>query len=96
MTAEEVRAVLAGHLDELAEMGVTSLRIFGSVARGEARPDSDVDMLVDLDREMGLLEFIGIKQNLEDVLGCPVDLAEEEAMEPRVREWVLREAVRAT
>ncbi|MBI2298107.1 MAG: nucleotidyltransferase family protein [Armatimonadetes bacterium] len=77
-------------------MGVTSLRIFGSVARGEARPDSDVDMLVDLDPGMSLLEFIGVKQFLEDVLGCEVDLAEEEAMKPRVRDRVLREAVSAT
>ena len=53
-------------------------------------------MLVDLDREVDLIEFIGIKQYLEDALGCSVDLAEVEAMKPRVRDWVLREAVSAT
>jgi len=95
MTVDEVRESLAEHRDELAAMGVGGLSIFGSVARGDAGPESDLDLLVDLTRTMGLLEFIGIKHFLEDLLGCAVDLVMPDALKPRVREAVMAEAVRA-
>ena len=95
MTVDELRAKLAPHRDELAAMGVRSLSVFGSTARGEATAESDVDMLVDLDPGLGLLEFIGVKHYLEDLLERPVDLVETEALRPDMRAEVLREALRA-
>jgi hypothetical protein len=67
--------------------------VFGSAARGEDTDSSDLDMLVELEEDVGLLEFIGLKQELEEVLGRPVDLVEYDALKPRVRERVLAEQV---
>jgi predicted nucleotidyltransferase len=97
MTVDEVRAVLTEHRDELAGLGVLSLSVFGSVARGEAKPGSDVDLLVELDpqRRISLFDFVHIKGELEDMLGCEVDLVERHMVRERWRERVLAEAVRA-
>lgn len=67
--------------------------MFGSVARGEARADSDVDFLVDLEPGRSLLDRVALIQDLEDLLGCRVDVATEKGLKDRVRERVLREAV---
>lgn len=95
MTVDEVRAILAEHREDLAAMGVLSLRVFGSVARGEAGPGSDVDLLIELSRRMGLFGFFAIQERLEGMLGCRVDLVQADGLKPRVRERVLREAVLA-
>jgi len=76
-------------------MGVASLAVFGSVARGEAGPASDVDLLVELNRRMGLFGFFAIQERLEEVLGCRVDLVMADGMKQQVRQRVLQEAVRA-
>lgn len=76
-----------------AEHGAKYVRLFGSVARGEARPDSDVDLLVQLETGRSLLDLIAIKQDLEDLLGCKVDVVTEAALSPYIREHVLREAL---
>ena len=73
-----------------------SLEIFGSVARGEAGPDSDVDLLVDFDHPIGLFHFFRVQRALEQFLGCHVDLVMRDAIKPQLRERILREAVRAT
>lgn len=93
MRRDEAVKLLAEHRDELAELGVTSLALFGSVARDEARPDSDVDLLVEVRRPMGLFEFIGIKQRLEEIFGRSVDLIMRTALKPRLRDGALREAI---
>lgn len=97
MTLEQVQAILAEHRAELAELGVLSLSVFGSVARGEAGPGSDVDLLVELDphKRISLLGFAHIKGELEDMLGVTVDLVEPVALRPRWRDQVLAESVRA-
>ena len=95
MTVDELRAALAEHQDSLRALGVRSLAVFGSTARGEADDSSDVDLLVELDRRMDLLDYIGIQHYLEDLLGRKVDLVMAEALRPAVRAAVLREAVRA-
>jgi len=95
MTVDELRARLADHHDALHALGVRSLAVFGSTARGEADDSSDVDLLVELDRRMDLLDYIGIQHYLEDLLGRNVDLVMAEALRPAVRDAVLREAVRA-
>ena len=96
MTRSEVLDLLAEHRDELASMGVKSLSLFGSVARDEAGPDSDVDLLVDIRRPMGFFEYYGIKQYLEKLLGRPVDLVTQQALKHQLRDQILREAVRTT
>jgi len=92
-----VQAVLAAHRAELTELGVRSLYVFGSTARGEAGPDSDVDLLVDLDpsKRISLLGFAHIKGEIEDMLGCAVDLVEAHVLRDQWRDRVLGEAVRA-
>ena len=95
MTVEEIRAKLAPHREELTAMGVGSLAVFGSIARGEAREDSDVDLLVELNRSMGLFEYAGIQVRLEEILGCEVDLVDRRGLKPYVRKSVLAEAVDA-
>jgi predicted nucleotidyltransferase len=73
--------------------GAHNVRVFGSLARGQAGPDSDVDLLVKLDPGRSLLDLIAIKQDLEDLLGCQVDVVTEAAISPYIGEHVLREAV---
>ncbi len=70
-----------------------SLRVFGSVARGDARPDSDVDLLVEMERGRTLLDVVAIKQDVEDLLGRKVDVVTQAAVSPYMRESVLKEAV---
>lgn len=77
-------------------MGVRSLEIFGSVARGEAAPGSDVDMLVQFDRAIGLFHFFRVQRRLEQILGCRVDLVMRDAVKPQLRDRIFREAIRAT
>ncbi len=72
-----------------------SLLVFGSVARDEARTDSDVDLLVEFDRPVGLFTFIRLKRYLEGIFECPVDLGTPDSLKPYLREPVFREAIRA-
>ena len=88
--AAEIRELV---LPVLHQHGITRAGIFGSYARGEATPESDVDILIELDRQASLLDFIGIKLELEDVLGRSVDLVEYAAIKPRLRDRILREEV---
>jgi len=92
---EAVLEKLEEHRNDLARLGVRSLALFGSTARGEARADSDVDLLVDFARPVGLFAFLEVKSYLERLLGRPVDLVTANALRPDCREAVLREAVHA-
>ena len=83
---EEILRIAAGH-------GARDVRVFGSLARGETGPDSDLDILVKLDPGRSLLDIIAIKQDLEDLIGCEVDVVTEAAISPYIREEVLRESV---
>ncbi len=74
--------------------GARNLRVFGSVARGEAGEDSDLDLLVEMEPGRNLLDLVAIKQDLEELLGCKVDVVTEAAVSPYLRERVLNEAVR--
>ena len=76
-----------------ATHGGRQVRIFGSWARGEPRPDSDVDFLIRLDPGRSLLDIVAIKQDLEDLLGRPVDVVTETGISPYIRERVLSEAI---
>jgi uncharacterized protein len=74
----------------LKKYGIKKAGIFGSTARGESVAN-DLDLLVKIDRKMSLLEFIGIQQELEDVLEMKVDLVEYEAIKPALKEEILRD-----
>jgi predicted nucleotidyltransferase len=76
-----------------ARHGARNVRVFGSLARGEARPGSDVDILIALDPERSLLDLVALKQDLEDLLGCKVDVVTEAAVSPYIRPQVLQDAV---
>ena len=73
--------------------GASNVRVFGSVARGEAGPDSDVDFLVDMEPGRSLLDLGGLLMDLQELLGRRVDVVTERGLRERVRERVLREAV---
>ena len=94
MKRSDVLSILHEKRGELSEKyGVKSLALFGSVARDEARPDSDVDLLVEFDRPVGLFDFIGLQQFLETLLGCKVDLGTLRSLKPRLKDSVLQEAI---
>jgi predicted nucleotidyltransferase len=76
-----------------AKYGAYNIRVFGSVARGEAKPDSDVDFLVEIEPQRSLLDQIALIQSLEDLLKRKVDIAEPETLHECIRERVLKEAV---
>jgi uncharacterized protein len=76
-----------------AKYGAYNVRVFGSVARKEAKPDSDVDFLVELEPQRTLLDQIALMQSLEKLLGRKVDITEPENLHELIRDKVLREAV---
>ena len=73
--------------------GAHDVRIFGSVARGEAKPESDVDVLVSFEPERSLLDVAGFEQDLEELLGCEVDVVEVGGISPYIEDRILAEAV---
>ena len=72
--------------------GVVRLRVFGSYALGKAKESSDLDFLVDFEPGRDLFDLVGLKQDLEALLGCHVDVVEEEGLSPYLRERILQEA----
>ncbi len=83
MTREEVLAKLGDLKPWLAEQGVGRVRLFGSYARDEARPDSDIDLIVELTRPMGLV-FFGLEEELSTRLGARVEMTTEAALSNRI------------
>ncbi len=75
------------------EYGAYNVRIFGSVARGEADAASDVDLLVDMEAGRSLLDLGGLLVDLQTLLGCQVDVVTEQGLRERIRDRVLKEAV---
>ncbi|MGB2936752.1 MAG: nucleotidyltransferase family protein [Phycisphaerae bacterium] len=80
-------------LHACAKHGARNVRIFGSVVRGEADGQSDVDVLVDFEQGRSLLDHAGLMLDLEALLGCKVDVVTERGLRERFRDRVLREAV---
>ncbi len=97
MTKKELENKLAEHRHELRKMGVVSLAVFGSVARNESTQQSDIDLLVDFDRDVGLFYLFEIQHRLEEIIGVPkIDLIQKGALHPALREQILSEAVNVT
>ena len=95
MQRQEVLTTLNNHKETLQGFGVKSLLLFGSVARDEARSNSDIDLLVEFDRPVGLFAFVRVQRYLEEILGRSIDLGTPDSLKPYLREPVLREAIRA-
>ena len=95
MQRQEVLTTLNNHKETLQGFGVKSLLLFGSVARDEARSNSDIDLLVEFDRPVGLFTFVRVQRYLEEILGRSIDLGTPDSLKPYLREPVLREAIRA-
>src|SRR5690606_13619542 len=76
-----------------AQFGVTQLALFGSTARGTAKPESDVDVLVGFDGPATSKRYFGVQFFLEDLLGCPVDLVTEKAVRPELRPYIEQDRV---
>jgi len=83
---EEILSVAEAH-------GASHVRVFGSLARGESEQASDVDLLVEMAEGRSLMDRIALKQALEDLLGVEVDVVNEKALRPRIREQVFRDMV---
>ncbi len=97
MDRERVIATLLRYESELMAAGIIRLSLFGSTARGDNRPDSDIDLLAAFDdtRRISLLDVVGIEQQISRMLGRTVELVEEGTLKPRVQKNVEAEAVRA-
>lgn len=91
---DHYRSILREQLPALrSRWGVASLEIFGSRARGEARSDSDLDVLVTLEKPIGLFQFVELEASLTKLLGVKVDLVLRSALKPKIGERILAEAV---
>ncbi|MCJ7622812.1 MAG: nucleotidyltransferase family protein [Anaerolineaceae bacterium] len=96
MNLADVIRILQEHQEDLKKMDVKSLAVFGSVARGDTHQDSDVDLLVEFSRPIGLFQFVDVKFYLEELLGTSVDLGTPRSLKPMIRDRILKEAVHVT
>lgn len=87
---EEVKRKI---LPILQRYGVKRVGLFGSCVRGEMREDSDIDILVEIEKDISLLDFVGIKLEVEDALGKKIDLVEYSTIKPLLKERILSEQV---
>ncbi len=94
MQRDEILRLLEQHREEIRRFGVTSMRLFGSVARDEASEGSDVDILVDFAASPSFSKFMKLRIFLEDLLDARVDLVTERGLRDRVRPYVESEAIR--
>jgi len=91
---QDIKRVLKSHKEELgSKYGVKEIGIFGSYAKEEQKETSDLDILVEFEKALGLLEFVGLKNYLSDLLGVHVDLVMRKALKPNIGKRVLSEVV---
>ena len=97
MKRESVLKKLSDNRRLLKAYGIKGIRLFGSLARGEARAESDVDLLVEFESSahIGMFEFSRLRRELSQLLGCEVDLATPDALHKDMKEDILKEAIRA-
>jgi len=96
MSKDEMIAKLKAQQIRIKSFGVKSLAIFGSVARNEAKPESDLDLLVEFAEKITFDRYMDLKIYLEDYLGMKVDLVSQKMLKPQIRTSVLAEAIDVT
>jgi len=90
----EIKAIITSHKADLADKyGVSKIGVFGSVVRGEARDDSDVDVLVEFNRPIGFIKFMDLEFYLEELFGSKVDLVTKKALKPNIGKRILQEVM---
>ena len=90
---EEIREITDKIIPILKRYGVSKAALFGSSVKGDMTEESDIDVLVEIEKDISLLDFVGLKLELEEILGRKVDLVEYCTLKPILRERVLREQV---
>ena len=97
MKREQVLTKLQNNRDVMRRFSVKNLYLFGSVARGEGQEGSDVDILVEYeaDARVGLFQFVRLRRELSNILGCEVDLATPDSLHKELKDDILREAIHA-
>ena len=94
MRRDETLKILSDHKDELHDrFGVTSIAIFGSTARDQARPDSDVDVLIEIERPAGFFKIARVEFYLEDLLETEIDLATPGDLRTPIRERIYEDLI---
>jgi predicted nucleotidyltransferase len=94
LTRDEIQQRIGAHEQELRDMGVSTLELFGSSARNETTESSDIDLLITFDRAVGLFAFYGVQEYLETLLECDkVDLVMRRSVIEEMKEQIYSEAV---
>jgi predicted nucleotidyltransferase len=96
MTSKTVIATLRRRRAKLTKLGIKSLSLFGSVAHGEERPESDVDILVEFEGRATFDRYMDAKFYLEHILGSKVDLVTLQAIKPRMKPFIMQDLVHVT
>ena len=96
MERDQLVKNLSSHRKEIEAFGVKSLAIFGSIARGEAGPDSDIDILVEFQGKATFSQYMKLKIFLQDMLGYSIDLVTPKALKPRLKPHIERDAIYVT
>jgi predicted nucleotidyltransferase len=97
MNRADALEVLKRNRDELRARGVVHAALFGSVARGDETPDSDVDIVIDLDPNLALdiFQYVGLKNYIQDLFPNPVDVVDRDTLKPLVRSGVINDSIYA-
>jgi hypothetical protein len=88
---KKIKQISESILPILKRYGVSKAALFGSVVKDQERPDSDIDVLVHIDKDISLLDFVGLKLELEQILKTDVDVVEYDTIKPLLRETILKE-----
>lgn len=97
MKVDEIIAILRQHEPMLRKRGVAHAALFGSIARGEARPDSDIDVMIEIDpkAKLDVFEYAGLTSYIESLFEAPVDVVDRDALKPAVRAPAISDAIYA-
>lgn len=92
MLFNEAEKILKTHKKDLSQLGVNTLAIFGSVATNQSNKKSDIDILIEFDAKKGIFGFVHLKDYLENLLHCEVDLVTKKGLHPALKERILNES----